>query len=172
MKLNWIKTSLLLLLGVAGHAICAETATQTLKVESVVKAYANTIGCLLRLDRRNIVRQNIGGLNGASTYVVLFAIDQGCSGGSAMSQSAIAVVEQGMQGRMFIRPELSFPVTKNEGLPQYTEKIFVRNGDLRFAAKDFDFSKDALCCPSLPVEGRLSFKDGKWIAESLPAPSK
>ena len=172
MKPNWIATNLLLTLGAAGNAICAEPATPTIKVESVIKAYANTIGCLLRLDRQNIVRHNIGSSDAPPTYVVLFAIDQGCSGGSSMSQSAIAVVEQGIQGRMFIRPELSFPVSKNEGLPQYAEKIFVKNGDLRFVAKDFDLSKDALCCPSLHVEGRLSFKNGKWIAESLPTPSK
>lgn len=172
MKLKRIPKILLLSLCTSGYAICAEPAIPIVKVEKVVKAYAGTIGCLLRFERRNIIRHDLDGRNVPPTYIALFAIDPGCSEGSAMSHSAIAVIEQGIQGRVFMRPERSFPVAKNEGLPQYTERIFVKNGELRYVAMDFDFSKDALCCPSIHVEGRLSFKDGKWIAEPLPTPSK
>lgn len=134
------------------------------KITAVVKAYAKPIGCLMNFETHNIVEYDVDA-NGQKEIIVLFGIDPECSGGSAMYHSALAVIDRDTKGRLFVRPAQSFPVTQPEGLPQYTEKIFLRSGKLMFSGNDFDFSKDGLCCPSVPVEGTLLLKDGSWIIE-------
>lgn len=134
------------------------------RIEAVVKAYVGTIGCLLNLDRQNIVKFGVND-EGATTYVALFSIDPNCSGGSAMAHSAIALLER-TSGGIFIRPAQSFPVASSRGLPQYVERIYVQGDHLRYSGKEFDVAKDPLCCPSIQVKGELMLIDGVWSAIS------
>ncbi|MEJ2437810.1 MAG: hypothetical protein P8Y49_08955 [Sulfurovaceae bacterium] len=135
------------------------------EIIEVVQAYSKTIGCLLNLEEKNIVRYNDG--NNENQYVVLFTIDPECSGGSAMAHSALVVVTQeDYRGRVFIKPAQSFPVATNN-LPQYSESIFIQDDNLWYTAKEFNWEIDALCCPSIEVKGKLTFKSGKWEAEPI-----
>jgi hypothetical protein len=134
------------------------------QIVEVVQAYSKTIGCLLNLEEKNIVRYNG---NNENQYVVLFTIDPECSGGSAMAHSALAVVTQeDYRGRVFIKPAQSFPVATNN-LPQYSESIFIQDDNLWYTAKEFNWKIDARCCPSIEVKGKLTFKSGKWEAEPI-----
>lgn len=150
-----------------GQSIRAEQNIPRNKISSVVKDFANTIGCIMDLDENNIVRYEVeGGYDGVGEFVVLYGIDPKCSGGSAMYHSALAVLEIDYRGNIYIHPGQSFPVNRPNDLPQHVEKIYVENGQLLFQSKEFD-SKDGLCCPSLLVTGRLSMKEGKWFAEII-----
>ncbi len=146
----------------------AESNIPKKQVKEVVEAYTKTIGCLMNLEEKNIVKFNINNDNG---YIVLFGIDPECSGGSAMYHSALAFLVQNNRGNIFIRPSKSFPVATNN-LPQHTESIYIKENELRYSAKDFNWripnvKGDALCCPSLKVEGKLTFKNGKWEAKPI-----
>jgi hypothetical protein len=157
----------LLLIVACGQALGEEQNIPRNKISAVVKLYAGTIGCIFPLDEQNIVKYSVeGGYDGVGEYVVLFGIDPKCSGGSAMYHSALAVLESDYRGNFFIHPGQSFPVNSPDGLPQYVDKIYVENEQLLFHSKEFD-TKDARCCPSLQVTGRLFMKEGKWIAEIL-----
>lgn len=148
----------------------AESNIPKKQIMEVVNDYSRTIGCLKNLEEKNIIN-----FNEKNKYVVLFSIDPECSGGSAMDHSALAVLIQDYKGRIFIKPSESFPVATNN-LPSRIESIYIKENELRYSAKDFNWAiankdpnieGDALCCPSLNVEGRLSFKNGKWEAESI-----
>lgn len=165
-----IIATFLFCLVMSSTAIAGDAATIR-KVTDVVKAYAGSIGCLMHFDPKNIVEYDVDN-DGQNEIVVLFGVDPGCSGGSAMYHSALAVIERGTRGRLFVRPPQSFPATQPEGLPQYTEKIFLRSGQLMFSGKDFDFAKDALCCPSVLVEGLLILRNGTWIVKKTKEKSK
>lgn len=150
-----------------GQSIGAEQNIPYNKISSVVKDFAKTIGCMMNFDEKNIVRYEVeGGYDGVGEFVVLYGIDPKCSGGSAMYHSALAVLEDDYRGNVYIHPGQSFPINQPNDLPQYVEKIYVENGQLLFQSKEFD-SKDALCCPSLLVTGRLFMKEGKWFAEII-----
>ncbi len=168
--MNRIMVTFLFCLVMSSNAIAGDDATVQ-RVTDVVKAYAGSIGCLMRFDPQNIVEYDVDN-DGQKEIVVLFGVDPGCSGGSAMYHTALAVIECDTKGRLFVRTSQSFPKTQPEGLPQYTERIFLRSGQLMFSGKAFDFSKDALCCPSVLVEGLLILRNGTWIVEKTQGKSK
>jgi len=121
------------------------------QIKSALKRYAGTIGCQFQFDDRNVVVHDIDN-DGKKDVVVLFFLDAGCQGGSTSGTSAFAVLDVDVRGRAFIRPELSQPAVPAFGFPRLIKRIFVRDNQLWYTAKDFDWSKDPLCCPSKPVE--------------------
>ena len=150
------------------YTVFAESEIPKKQILKVVKAYAETIGCLINIEEKNVIKFNINNDNG---YIVLFGIDPECSGGSAMYHPALAFLVQDHKGNIFIRPSKSFPVATNN-LPQSTTGIYIEKDELRYSAKDYnwgipDVKGDALCCPSLRIEGKLSFKNGKWEAKPI-----
>lgn len=173
MKRNVLKIVVCLLLLAAAQVAKAsdagvEQSIPTQKIVSAVKAYANLVGCFIHMDDNNIVRYKI---NGRPVFVALYAIDATCSGGSAMSRPAfVALGFDIFRKRIFILSEYSNPAATSEKFPQYIDRIFIKDNQLWFAAKDFNWGVvkdpkdgDALCCPSLQVEAQVLFKDGAWL---------
>jgi len=158
----------MLFVGVAGAETtrAAKVRIPARAIAKSLRSYADSIGCLLAFDPKNVVKFNASGSGGSSEYVVLFVIDPDCSGGSAMAFRALAVFEETEPHRVFVRPALSFPIAENE-LPPFTERLFVEDGKLMYDGLDFDAAKDPLCCPSIPVRGQLTFRNGTWVTEPV-----
>jgi len=155
-----MKRLLLLLLAVIAQAHGAEPALPVKAITAVVNDYGNSIGCEVHIDNKNIVPYT---LDYQDVYVVLYSIDPECSGGSAMSRAVFAVVGRSDYGRkLYVLPKYSSPHQTSIDFPAYTYRLFVKDGQLRFLAKALANS-DALCCPSIPVEGRAIFRDGNWV---------
>ncbi len=127
-------------------------------IEKALLAYARSIGCNESFDRRNIVAvpQDYD-VDANFQYLVVYWLDVGCSGGSAMGRSLFAVLRPDVSGDYFVDPELSRPEA-TVGFPQDIDRVFVRQGRIFYSAREFDFSKDALCCPSVSVSGELSLR--------------
>ena len=162
-----IFTVLIILLVVVAGAETTRAAEAKLPARAIAKSlrsYAASIGCLMAFDQKNVVKFNASGSGRNSEYVALFVIDPDCSGGSAMAFRALAVFEETASDRVFVRPALSFPIAENE-LPPFTERLFVEDGKLMYDGLDFDAAKDPLCCPSTPVRGQLTFRNGTWVTE-------
>lgn len=148
----------LLLLIFASYAFGGEPSIPRNSIARVVTAFGNALGCEVHLDRKNIVRH---AMQDDEVFVILYSIDLGCSGGSAMSRPAFAVVTQGAYGRFFVRPEYSSPLQTSNKFPTVTYRLYKEGGLLRYLAKGLA-DTDALCCPSIPVEGQVVFRDGVW----------
>ena len=131
-------------------------------IARVVTAYGNALGCEVHLDKQNIVRYT---MPSEDVFVVLYSIDLGCSGGSSMSRPAFAVVTQGAYGRFVVRPEYSSPLQTSNTFPAVTYRLYKAGETLRYLAKNLA-DTDALCCPSIPVEGQVVFRDGVWKADA------
>jgi len=156
-------TLVLLALTLLCTSLCAgEEKAPLTKLARVATAYANTVGCLFRLDKKNIVEYPAdAGVE--KTYVALLGLDPQCSGGSAMYHSALITLVADERGGVFVLPEKSFPVVDHDMLPQYMDRLYTKGNALWFSGKEFDRSKDPLCCPSIPVEARVELHDGVWV---------
>ena len=132
------------------------------KIEKALKSYADAVGCRFRFDATNIVELDIADGRSMRRYVALFFLDTGCTGGSAMGNSMFAVLDWSDDGRgnIFVQPELSQPAIPSFGFPQFIDRIFLKGHQLWYSGVDYDFSKDALCCPSVPVEGQVVLREG------------
>jgi hypothetical protein len=143
----------------------------TEKIESVLKKYVQTYGCLVSFNRDKIVKYN-------RRYVALYSVDPSCAGGSQSSQNAIAVFTYSYPD-VHIVPGESFPSAPLFGFPRSIDKIFVKNNQLWYSGKKYnwdvaanndDIQGDALCCPSVLVESQFSLvrkkiKDHKYAQE-------
>src|ERR1035437_7111654 len=161
-----VLTMLFVVVAGAETTYAAEAELPARAITKSLRSYADSIGCLMAFDQKNVVEFNVSGPGGNSEYVALFVIDPDCSRGSAMAFRALAVFEKTESDRVFVRPTLSFPVAENE-LPPVTERLFVEDGKLMYEGLDFDVAKDPLCCPSIPVRGQLTFRNGTWITEPI-----
>jgi hypothetical protein len=132
------------------------------KIKSVLRSYANTLGCVVRFEDENILPYDVDD-DGKKEFVVLVGIDPGCSGGTAMHRSVLVVLERETQGQIFVRPQQSFPSAQLEGFVQHMERISIKDEQLWYEGKEFDWTNDARCCPSVPVKARIFFKDGAWM---------
>jgi hypothetical protein len=159
--LKWSRILASAILGLAGQAQAATDVKTIDKIANVATGYAESLGCAVTLDKRNILPYSIEGKN---QFIVLYSIDVGCSGGSAMSRPALAVLERNAYGNFYVRPEYSSPLSMSDQFPASTDRLFLKNGRLRFAGRELG-PNDALCCASVPVEGVVNFSQGQWIAE-------
>jgi hypothetical protein len=148
-------------LAVVTHA-AAEPAVPINAIAKLVVSYGKTLGCEVHLDKNNIVPYS---LDNEELFVALYSLDLGCSGGTAMSRPAFTVVGRGAYGTLHVRPEYSSPKQTSNEFPQVTYQLFSKGGQLRYRAKALD-AKDALCCPSIPVEGEVIFRRGVWVDAS------
>jgi hypothetical protein len=130
------------------------------KIHQALESYASTIGCQFAMKDDNVVRYS---LKNRKIFIALYSIDLKCTGGTAMSRPAFAAIAENSQGRFFILSKYSAPAATSSEFPRFIDRIYIDGGKLWYAAKDFDFSKDALCCPSVPVKGRVEFKNGIWV---------
>ncbi len=152
-------------------------------INALVLSYARSIGCNEVVDPKLVVEIpasfGIPSDLPGKAWLAAYSVDVGCSEGSAMSTTSFAVVRGNAPGRLYIEPELSRPQA-TIGFPNDITGLAVRNGEIAFTAKDFDFTKDALCCPSVVVSGkvRLATKhrpdeselppEGFWVREPAP----
>ena len=60
-------------------------------IPSVIKRYANTIGCNVNLDNNSVVQYDFDGMK---SYIAVVHTDSGCSGGSAMSRPVFIVLKR------------------------------------------------------------------------------
>jgi hypothetical protein len=147
------------LLANAQAAVPAGDAVPVAQIEKVVTTFAGTQGCMVTFDRKNIVPLEF---EGERSFVVLYSLDIGCSGGSGSTRPAVAVLSRDYRGDVLIRPQFSSPTQTSQSLPRQIQHIYLKEGRLWFSAKEFDPRKDALCCPSIPVEAPLVFKGDQW----------
>ena len=146
----------------AQETIAPRTSAQVL---APVEQYARAIGCNLQLDRRNVAQYR---LDDSVAFVVVYSLDVGCTGGSAMTRSVFAVVRRGGNDHFFIDPRYSSPFQTDQGFPPLIERITVEGRAIRYTGRELDPAKDAPCCPSVLVEGLASFDKGKWISVGTP----
>jgi len=129
------------------------------KIIPVLKQYANSIGCAYDFNPKNIVQySNVS----EKSFVVLFSLDVGCSGGNAMSRPVIALMQFSELGKVYVNPKYSMPSQTSEKFPSHTEIIYLENGNLKFKAREYDFAKDPLSSPSVIVTGEIELKNGFW----------
>jgi hypothetical protein len=170
----------------SGNAIKANRNGLPLKaINTLVVAYARSIGCNEYVDPTLVVEIptsfGIPSDLPGKAWLAAYSVDVGCSGGSAMSKTAFAVVRGEEPSHLYIEPELSRPQA-TLGFPNDITSLTVRKGKIAFTAKDFDFTKDALCCPSVVVSGKVVLRtknrpdeaelppEGFWLPD--PAPTK
>jgi hypothetical protein len=124
------------------------------RIMSVLISYADTFGCIVRLEDENILPYDIDG-DGKKEFVVLFGIDPGCSGGAATHRSVFAVLERETQGQIFVRPQQSFPAAQLEGFVRHMERIFIEDGQLWYEGKEFDWTNDGTVAHPFQLRGRF-----------------
>jgi hypothetical protein len=129
-------------------------------IPKIIEQYASTLGCNVYFEPKNVVEYQI---ENKTVYVGLLGIDTGCSGGSAMGRPFIVTLTWGLSYNysLYVDSKYSLPHQTDE-LPQNMSRIYVHNNKLWYEAKEFDFKKDALCCPSVSVRGELRFENGMW----------
>ncbi len=127
------------------------------KMEEILGKYANTVGCGFEMDRKNIVEVDLQG-NGDKVFVVLFIVDDDCSGGSGSWSSNLAVLDQHKEnpdkGGIYVRPEMTMTVVSGIGLPRFIERIFIKDGQLWFAGR-IHAENDGNNFPTIPVQARV-----------------
>jgi hypothetical protein len=155
-----MKRLFLIAMIVTAQAQSTEPKVPASAIAAVVRDYANSIGCEVHVGRNDITPLTI---DYRDVYVVRYSLDLGCSGGSAMQRSAFAVVGRTDYGRkLYVLPNYSAPHQTTMDFPANVHRIFMKDGQLRFQAKDLT-DGDSLCCPSLPIEGSVIFREGKWV---------
>lgn len=139
------------------------------RIPAVIEQYATSIGCAFHMKKDNIVPYVI---NGEPSFVGVFSLDNGCTGGSAMSRPVFVVVQHGGPTiSIVVNAEYSAPHQTSSDFPQVITDLFLKDGELWYKALEFDFKKDANCCPSVPVTGRVVYKNGKWQGIPVKEPS-
>lgn len=127
------------------------------KIEKVLGAYANSVGCAFAMDRKNIVKLDIygDGEKESQVFVALFVNDDECSGGSGSWASKLAILEQ-HNGGIYILPEMTMPLIASSGLPRFIDRIFIKNRQLWFTGR-IHADKDGNNFPTIHVQAQLQF---------------
>ncbi|WP_049628928.1 hypothetical protein [Cellvibrio sp. pealriver] len=131
-------------------------------IPSIVERYALSFGCVFNMQKDNVVElKNWKELS----YLSLYSLDLGCSGGSAMSRPYFVVLsnyDRSHPQHIFVNPKYSLPSQTSDSFPQTITGIYAKGEKIYYSALEFDFAKDARCCPSVKVEGELVFEEGRW----------
>ena len=128
-------------------------------IPKIVEQYATSLGCEFAMNPQNVVKFSF---DKEKAYIALFSFDLGCSGGSSMSRPVFVVLKHGANNNLYIDPKYSSPHQTSQNFPSTIKSVFIKEGKLWYSALDFDFSKDGLCCPSVPVNGELVYENGNW----------
>ncbi|WP_431484642.1 hypothetical protein [Pseudomonas solani] len=123
-------------------------------IPSLVERYASTLGCSYAMDPKNVVPYTLD----RRVHVALYALDLGCSGGSQMQATQIAVVTYGSYDKLYISPEHSRIANRP---PRIVDRLYLEDGALRYEGRNLR-GEDALCCPSGIVRGTLKFDGSMW----------
>lgn len=129
------------------------------KIAAVVEKHAETIGCSTFFNPKDIVPYR---LDHQRIYVAFYSADIGCSGGTAMSRPVFVAVKEGAYAKYFIDLKYSSPAQTSDSFPSVVTEIFVRKDELWYRARQYDFKKDANCCPSIEELGKVTFENDMW----------
>lgn len=128
------------------------------KIEKVLRAYADTVGCDFSMNRKNIVEIDIDkSEDEEKEFVALFNIDAGCLGGSGTGKSSIAVLKYRdifHKDEIYVRAELSEPSVASYGFPRFIDRLYVKNSQLWYAGK-INKDGDANNLPTSPVQAQV-----------------
>jgi len=158
----------LFLVALASTSFADENDIPTREVVDEITRYANSKGCFIHMDDENIVRHQI---RGKSYFIALYDIDTVCNMGNNNHRPAFAALSNDKHGSVVIVKKYSNPAQTSDDFPQTIERIFTKDGELWYAAKEYNWSMnetdpakiDAICCPSLTVEARFYFGEKGWM---------
>jgi hypothetical protein len=127
------------------------------QIQKILSIYANTIGCLFDMDKKNIVEIDIEG-NGDKKLIALYTYDFGYCEGSGSWKSGLAVLEQHKDAQnkinYYVHPEMTMPTIQGIGLPRFIDRIFIKDGQLWFAGR-IHAPKDGNNFPTIPVQAQV-----------------
>jgi hypothetical protein len=140
----------------------SQRAKAVVAIPRVVRKYGEVLGCAFTMNQSNVVPYALGD---GREFVALFSIDEGCSGGSAMSRPVFVALRWGGIGMwdLFIDPNYSLPM-QSAAFPQTVTRIYTAGDELRFEALELQAS-DPLCCPSKRVSGRVVWTSNGWARQ-------
>lgn len=151
----WIFLGWMALLTIAQAASASGNNKQkipTMKIVTVVKAYANSVGCFIHMDKSNIVKYEI---DEKAVYIALYDIDASCSGEKTMSRPAFAALGfDNFRNKVFILPDYSNPAATSEKFPRFINRIFIKDNQLWYTAKDSN---------RISVKAQVLYKNGFWL---------
>ena len=137
-----------------------ENKTAVRNIPKIIEQYANTLGCAIFIESKNVVQFKI---DNERDYVALFSFDVGCSGGSAMSRPVfVLLTSKYSYPKIYIEGKYSIPSQTSEAFPSQVDSIYVENGKLKYKAREYNFATDPLSSPSVVVTGEVEFKNGFW----------
>lgn len=149
--------ALLALLLTALPALAQSQELPRTEIETILRTYANTVGCSFEMDRKNIVEMDING-DGDMEFVALFINDDDCSGGSGSWESHLAVLDRHKdypdKGGIYVRPEMTMSAIQGISLPRFIDRIFIKDGQLWFAGR-IHAENDGNNFPTIPVQARI-----------------
>ncbi len=128
-------------------------------IPALLESYGNATGCSFSFTPSNLVKYKI---QKEPVFVAAIGLDAGCSGGSAMGRTLLITMKYGAYHKINVVPELSTPMQTPSNFPKHLERLYLENGEIMFSGFVPDWSKDALCCASQPVKGKVLFINGKW----------
>ena len=130
-------------------------------IPKVVERYASAMGCEFSMDPGNVIPYSLGERQG---YLAVYSLDLGCTGGSNMVVNYFAFLQRGFPFHIVVNPAYSNPAQSPAEFPRHEAKIYLKDGEAWFRGLVPDRKKDALCCASVPVKGKVTFSKGKWAA--------
>lgn len=126
------------------------------RISKVLKGYAESIGCNYEFDKKDIVETDVD-LDGEKEFVVVYALDVGCAGGSGTTGSRLAVLRRRDEFHMddiFLDVEKSEPAAMARGLPRWVDSLTLKSGRLRYRGWAYQ-EGDSNAEPSVPVDSQL-----------------
>ena len=132
------------------------------KIHVTVEKFGTSLGCNFHMDQKNIVPWK--DKDGAA-FLVLFSIDYGCSGGTAMNRPVFAIVRTGAYSTPYIDQNNSTPNRTSDRFPASIERIYRRGETVQYFGRRLRPS-DALCCASQRVKGMVSWTPHGWEPEN------
>jgi hypothetical protein len=131
------------------------------QIETALKSYAEAVGCQFRFDKNNVAPFHVE-RGRPRTFVALFRLDPGCAGGNGMAETMVALLHWGglPKDEIFVDPAASGPAAQAFGFPAVINRVFVKGNQVSYSGMALDLSKDAPCCPSVPVEGQIVVRKG------------
>jgi len=145
------------------------TAPPKAKIEKMLRAYAETLGCDFSMNRKNIVEIDIDKVEeGEKEFVALFNLDVGCLGGSGTGRSHLAVLKYRdifHKDTIYVSAEMSEPGISSYGFPRFMDRLFIKNGQLWYSGR-VHREGDANNFPTNNVKSRAELTQKELIANS------
>ncbi|MCD9088385.1 hypothetical protein [Stenotrophomonas sp. SY1] len=152
-------------------AVCVAQATKEIEawdqtgrselatLPTVVRAYANSIGCNVWFDPKNVVRWQ--GEPGGIRYLALISMDVGCAGGSRSWRSAFIALREGASRKLYVDPEFSGETPAE--FPQTMDSLVNTNEGVRFIGRVWR-PGDTDNRASLVVRGKVAWSGSDWTS--------